>query len=207
MQPATAVAPPATGSSPGAPVGTDREELLPTAPTIRRRLACFLYEGVLLFGVVMLVGLVYGVTTQQRHALSGTNGLRWVLFVALGLYFVHFWTRSGQTLAMLTWHVRLETTSGGVPPSPPRALLRYLLAWMWFAPALSMVHVAGWRDGRVVALAVVAGVVGYAATAVLHPHRQFWHDAWCGTRLVLRKAPARGPSATRAAQRKPGKPQ
>ena len=92
----------------------------------------------LLFGVWMAVGLVYGVLTRQTHALSGRHGLQAVMFVALGVYFVYFWTRSGQTLAMQTWHIRLVTRSGG-RVSPVRAASRYLLAWLWFLPAL-----AGW---------------------------------------------------------------
>jgi uncharacterized RDD family membrane protein YckC len=73
------------------------------APGLRRRLACFVYEGVLLFGVVMVAGLVYGIATGQRHALVGTTGLQVFTFVVLGCYFVFLWSRSGQTLAMQTW--------------------------------------------------------------------------------------------------------
>ena len=57
-------------------------------PGVARRLACFLYEGVLLFGVVMIAGLAYGVITQQRHALAGSTGLQIVLVLVLGAYFV-----------------------------------------------------------------------------------------------------------------------
>ena len=52
---------------------------LPTPPTasntprLFRRLAAFVYEGVLLFGVTMAAGYVYGVLTQQRHALQGKD--------------------------------------------------------------------------------------------------------------------------------------
>jgi len=31
---------------------------------------------------------------------------------------------------------------------------------------------------------LMIGVLTYAALARLHPDRQFWHDAVCGTRLV-----------------------
>jgi uncharacterized RDD family membrane protein YckC len=166
-------------------------------PGIWRRLAAFLYEGVLLFGVVMLSGLVYGVLTQQRHALVGATGLQAFLIGVLGLYFVVFWSRSGQTLAMLTWHVRLVTRQGHAV-RPLRAVLRYLLAWLWFLPSLAIVQFAGLKGGGPVAAVVIAGVLAYAALARLHPDRQFLHDAICGTRLVtcypphrLNKAPAR----------------
>jgi uncharacterized RDD family membrane protein YckC len=156
---------------------------LPT-PALARRLACFLYEGVLLFGVVMATGLVYGLLTQQRHALVGLHGLQAVLFVVLGLYFVSFWSRSGQTLAMQTWHIRLVTRDGGAV-SRLRALARYLCAYLWFLPALVSVWASGLiHSAAAVGGAIVAGVLAYAGLTRLHPDRQYWHDAVCGTRLV-----------------------
>lgn len=152
-------------------------------PGLRRRLACLLYEGVLLFGVVMAAGLVYGLVTQQRHALVGSAGLKAFLVAVLATYFVYFWTRSGQTLAMLTWHIRLETVSGQLV-TPIRALCRYALSWMWFLPALAAVHFAGLKGGWLTAGALLAGALTYAALTRLQPDRQYWHDAVCGTRLV-----------------------
>ena len=161
-----------------------------TAPRLRRRMACFVYEGVLLFGVVMVAGLFYGIVTRQTHALIGTAGLRASMFAVLAVYFVYFWTRSGQTLAMQTWQIRL-VTSAGQPVRPLRALCRYLLAWVWFVPALATVALSGLTGGWPTTGALVAGVLGYASLSWLHPQRQFWHDAVCGTRLISWKNPAR----------------
>lgn len=159
-------------------------------PGLRRRLACFLYEGVLLFGVVMLTGLAYGLVTQQKHALVGKLGLQAFVFLVLGIYFVYFWTRTGQTLAMQTWHIRLVTSTGG-PVGRGRAALRYLCSWLWFVPALSAVHFSGLQGAGASFAALLAGVFVYAALAWLHPERQFWHDAVCGTRLVTWRPPPR----------------
>ncbi|MBL8305432.1 MAG: RDD family protein [Rubrivivax sp.] len=160
------------------------------APGIARRLACFVYEGVLLFGVITVAGLIYGLVTQQRHALVGLHGLQAFLFIVIGLYFVHFWTRSGQTLAMQTWHIRLITTEGG-PVGRGRAALRYVLAWMWFLPALGAVALSGLKGSLPAFGALLSGVLVYAALARLHPERQFWHDVICGTRLVTWRPPPR----------------
>lgn len=165
-------------------------------PGLRRRMACFLYEGVLLFGVVMLVGLLYGVLTQQRHALTGSTGLKTVLFAVLGVYFVHFWTRSGQTLAMVTWHIRLITRDGQ-PVGWVRASCRYVLSWLWFLPALGLAHLSGVQGGWMVWTAVLIGVVTYAALAYLHPTRQFWHDVVCGTQLITQLPPRLAAKASR----------
>ena len=154
-----------------------------TAPSVARRLGSFIYEGVLLFGIVMLVGLTYGLVANQRHALVGTPGLRVTLFVALGLYFVYFWSRRGQTLAMKTWRLKL-LGPGGTPPGPWRAVVRYLLAWLWFMPALLAVSLAGLKGGLATSAVVLAGTLAYAALSWLRADRQFLHDVVCGTRLV-----------------------
>ncbi len=172
--PAPAGAAPA--ASPPQPPG------LPT-PGLARRLACFVYEGVLLFGVLMIAGFLYSGLTQQRHALAGRHGLQAFLFVVLAIYFVWFWSHGGQTVAMKAWHIRLVGRDGQ-PVSERRALARYLLAWLWFVPALASVWLAGLDGPGVVSVALLAGVAGFAALARLHPERQFWHDVLCGTRLV-----------------------
>ncbi len=159
------------------------DEALPPTPSLKRRLLCLVYEGVLLFGVVMLAGLLYGLVTQQRHALVGSTGLKAFLFAALGLYFIYFWSRSGQTLAMLTWRIRL-VGPGAAPVSPARALARYLLSWLWFLPALALVHFSGIKGAGPTLAIVAAGVAAYAGLARLRPDRQFWHDTVCQTRLV-----------------------
>jgi len=162
-----------------------------TAPGLWRRLACFLYEGVLLFGVVMIAGYLFSSLTQQRNAMLGRHALQAFLFVVLGVYFIWFWSRGGQTVAMKAWHVRLVDT-GGAPVTQPRALARYLLSWLWFLPALATVWAAGIHDGGAITTIVLAGVLGYALLARLHPQHQFWHDVVCGTRLVTwRPAPRR----------------
>lgn len=159
-------------------------------PSLRRRLACLVYEGVLLFGVVMAAGLLYGIASGQSHALLGRTGLQALLFVVLGGYFSWFWSHGGQTLAMKTWRIRL-VRAGGAPVAPLRCMLRYLLAWAWFLPALVVLRLAGVKGAWTVAAILAAGVAGYALLARLRADRQFWHDAACGTRLVDEQTPGR----------------
>lgn len=159
-------------------------------PGLWRRLACFLYEGVLLFGVVWAVGMAYSLVTGQRHALTGQTGMQWVQFVALGVYFVWFWSRTGQTLPMQTWNLRVVRIDGS-PLSPLRAACRYLLAWLWFLPGLAAAHFAGLHSALAVSVIVIAGMLTYAALSLLHPRRQLLHDALCGTHVIHWKAPRR----------------
>jgi uncharacterized RDD family membrane protein YckC len=168
------------------------------APGIRRRLACLVYEALLLFGVTMGAGLVYGIVTNQRHALEGVLGLRVAVFLVLGAYFVWFWTRHGQTLAMRTWQMKLVTAQGA-PVGRLRAAGRYVLCWVWVLPALAAVHFSGVTGSGRTFFALVAGVLIYAAAACARRDRQFWHDVLCGTRLVAAPAAAK-PASKQPAQ-------
>jgi uncharacterized RDD family membrane protein YckC len=176
--------PAASGTAPSAP---DTPPL--QAPTLRRRLAAMLYEGIVLFGVVALAGLLYAVASQQRHALQGRHGLLAFVAVVLGLYFVWFWSHGGQTVAMKTWHVRVVDRHGQ-PVTWLRALCRFVACWVWFLPVILLWYAAQWPVTWALFGALATGVLAYAATAWLHPQRQFWHDALCGTRLVQTKGTA-----------------
>jgi uncharacterized RDD family membrane protein YckC len=174
-----------TGAPPAAPGRL-------TTPGLARRLACFVYEGVLLFGVLMISGYLYSSLTQQRNALQGRHGLQAFLFVVLGIYFVWFWSHGGQTVAMKAWHVRLVARDG-TPVTQARALARYALAWLWFLPALVGLWLAGAKGLGTIGAALAGGVLGYAALSWLDRERQFLHDRLCGTRLIdWRLQPARG---------------
>ena len=65
-----------------------------------------------------------------------------------------------------------------------QCLARYVLSWLWFAPALFSLWLAGSPGVGGMAGVLATGVIGYAALALFQPDRQFWHDAACATRLV-----------------------
>ena len=155
----------------------------PQAPGLPRRLAALVYEGILLFGVLMIAGYLYSSLTQQRHALQGKAGLQAFLFVVLAIYFTWLWSHGGQTVAMKAWHLRLVRPDGQ-PVSQGRAFLRYLASWLWFLPAWYMSQASGLHSGGAIAGLMLAGVLAYAGLTRLRPDRQFWHDALCGTCVV-----------------------
>ena len=152
-----------------------------TAPSLRRRMACWLYEGMLMFGVVFIAGYRFGALRQTRHALDSRLGLQAFLFVIFGIYFTWFWAK-GQTLAMKTWNIRVVGRDGRAI-SQPRALLRYVWSWIWFLPPLAVVAPFGLPVGE--SLVIMLGWVAFwALLSRFHPQRQFWHDALAGTLLV-----------------------
>ena len=79
------------------------------------------------------------------------------------------------------------------------ALMAMIGVFLLFALAAGILRMAGkdtfvltqsviaalnhWTRWQALA-AVAVGVIAYALLALLHPQRQFWHDALCGTRLV-----------------------
>lgn len=155
-------------------------------PSIARRMASFMYEGVLLFGVVFVSAYLFSALTQQRHALQGQHALQAFLFLVLGIYFIWFWTHGGQTVAMKAWHIRLVTRDGAAL-TQVQALRRYLLSWLWFMPALLGVWLMGLHSLGAIFGCLFAGMLTYALLARLHPQRQFLHDVLSGTQLITQR--------------------
>ena len=144
-------------------------------------MACWLYEGLLLFGVVFVAGFLFGTLSQTHHAMDNRHALQAFVFVVLGIYFTWFWSK-GQTLAMKTWHIRV-TDKNGCPLTQGRALTRYLLSWLWFLPPLALIgpfHL----PAAEIAWLTLGWIAVWALLSRFHPQRQFLHDALAGTRLA-----------------------
>ena len=157
-----------------------------TAPPIARRMACWLYEGMLMFGVVFIAGYLFSTLTQTRHALDNRHMQQAFLFVVFGIYFTWFWAK-GQTLAMKTWNIRVVDRQGR-PITQARALGRYVLSWLWFLPPLAVGGAFSLPGGELTVI-VIGWVAIWAVLSRFHPQRQFLHDALAGTRLVHFKPP------------------
>ena len=153
-------------------------------PSLPRRAACMLYEGLLLFGVVAVATYLFSSLTQQRHALVGKTSLQAFLFLVLGIYFVWFWSHGGQTLAMKTWRIRVINNGAATSPSQPRALARYVLSWSWFLPALATIKFSEIRSGTAILATLLTGVVVYAMLSLTNTKHQYLHDIVCGTCLI-----------------------
>jgi uncharacterized RDD family membrane protein YckC len=84
---------------------------------------------------------------------------------------------------MQTWRIRIVDRQGR-PLTLARAWWRYLLCTVWVLPPIAFFahrHLADWKP---VTAALFGWVAFWALLSLLHPQRQFWHDAWAGTRLV-----------------------
>jgi uncharacterized RDD family membrane protein YckC len=150
-------------------------------PGLWRRMACWVYEGMLLFGVVFIAGYLFSTLSQTRNALDNRHALQAFIFLIFGIYFVWFWSK-GQTLAMKTWNIRLVDLQGEAV-SQKRALLRYVFSWVWFLPPL-LVLAPLEVDTLETSVIVLGWVLVWAILSRFHPQGQFWHDAAAKTRLV-----------------------
>lgn len=151
-------------------------------------MACWIYEGMLMFGVVFIADYLFSTLSQTRNAMDNRHAQQAFIFVVLGIYFSWFWAK-GQTLAMKTWHIRIVDVQGKAI-SQQRALLRYVLSWLWFLPPLAATWLSG-LSGREGAVLLMGWVAIWAILARFHPQQQFWHDAWAGTRLIVWVPPAK----------------
>ena len=151
------------------------------APALMRRMACWLYEGMLMFGVVFIAGYLFSTLSQTHNALDNRHGMQAFLFVVFGIYFAWFWHK-GQTLAMKTWHIRIVDRNGRAL-TQGRALVRYVLSWLWFLPPLVLTR--PFRLSVAEDCLLLAGWIAiWAVLSRFHPQQQFWHDALAGTRLI-----------------------
>jgi len=155
-------------------------------PGLRRRMACWLYEGMLLFGVVFITGYLFSTLSQTRHALDNRHGLQAFVFLVFGIYLTWFWHK-GQTLAMKTWSIRVVDTHGQAL-TQKRALLRYVLSWVWFLPPLTVMAPFQLSAGESFVL-LTGWVLVWALLSRFQTDKQFWHDVWAGTRLVHYETP------------------
>lgn len=127
-----------------------------TTPSLPRRLACLVYETLLLTAVLFVTSIPV-VALALSLPPSLLRPLVWVYWLLIaGGYFTVFWRR-GQTLAMKTWRIRMESAGGG-PVTTQQAVKRYLLACLLFPISW------GW--------------------AIFSLDRQYLHDRLAGTRLL-----------------------
>ncbi|WP_324779055.1 RDD family protein [Thiobacillus sedimenti] len=124
------------------------------------RIASMVYELLLVAAVLFVATLPFLYLVGSAE--SGWRHLVFQLYLTgvLFAYFSAFWMRSGQTLAMKTWRIRLVCRDGG-PVTLTRSALRFAVA------------LAG----------LLLGGVGFW-WGLFDRDRQFLHDRIAGTRLV-----------------------
>lgn len=129
-------------------------------PGIRRRLVSMLYEGLVVFSILLIGFLMPQVVLSGFGWILSPRALWIHILVLLMIYFVWCWLNGGQTLPMKTWKLRIINADGS-PLRPMQAVLRYLIAW----PSILLLGV---------------GIFW----AIFDKDQQFLHDRLAGTRVV-----------------------
>lgn len=123
------------------------------------------YEALLLFGPLMVIGFVYSVIVDfsdkapLEFIASKRFGLQFIIALLLVAYFTWGWSKGRCTLPMQTLGLKVQTVDGQ-PLTVQQALLR-----------------------AVIAIPDVFFGVGFL-WALFDPNRQMPHDRITGTRLV-----------------------
>lgn len=124
------------------------------------RIAAMVYESLLVAAVLFVASAIVLPVVGDMHAPWQRHLYQAYVLCVLFAYFSTFWLRSGQTLAMKTWRIRLVQQNG--------AALTFRQAAFRFAIALPGLLLAG------------IGVWW----ALVDRDKQFLHDRLAGTRLV-----------------------
>lgn len=152
--------------------------------SLASRFGAWIYEGIILFGLIWFCDYAFDALTQSKHALMLRHARMVFLFLVLGLYFVYFWHK-GQTLPMKTWKIRLRNRAGQAA-SWGQCALRYVLSWLWFLPPLLALYFVPRPSSTFAVLALLlplAWVLLYLLLTRLLPQGQYLHDVLAGTRL------------------------
>jgi uncharacterized RDD family membrane protein YckC len=118
------------------------------SPGFWRRISCCLYEQLVLLGVVAFTFLLPNLGLGILFGVSLPSWLTFLyLYSVLGIYFVWYWTKSGQTLAMQTWRVRM-ITANGFNLTRRQAMWRYVYGSLWIVPCVLIqwtFHLEKWQ--------------------------------------------------------------
>jgi uncharacterized RDD family membrane protein YckC len=152
------------------------------------RWGAIISDSLVVFGLLALSTLFLFVpllNTLGKKAMTPSEvGWTWsiayfvvMLSVWFGFY-GYFWTRSGQTIGMRAWRVRVETEQGDLI-TWSQALKRWLLSITPWLPCLLLLMMAE-QMGSIALKYVgqVASLLGVAAWLVMYagPKRLTWHD-------------------------------
>ena len=146
----------------------DRKSTTGASAGLLRRLAALLYDLLLAIAIAFIATAAMLPLTHGEAILTATHGFvghlyHAVLLLAVFAYFGWCWTRSGQTLGMKAWRIRIETRDGrrfGWGEAILRFLLGAAIAWL--------AVIGAWYLRRPEAWLATAGAVAMIAPAILN---------------------------------------
>lgn len=136
------------------------------SPFLLRRLAAMLYDTLLVLPLIMLsVAVAMGTSRLLTGGDTGNaldpNLVRVIALFTTIAFFCAFWVKSGQTLGMQAWRIKLVDFEGRVP-GLARCVVRCLAA----------------------VLSATCFGLGYL-WCLVDRRRRYWHDYLSGTEFIL----------------------
>lgn len=155
----------------------------PDTARLWRRIASLLYESLLVAAMLLATAVSFYIVAPGL--INGVQRLllQVCLAAVLTAYFLCCWCRSGQTLPMKTWKMRLVDRQGQ-PVSALRALARLALATLTLGASCAGFAVLWKRPHEALGWSLLAPGLISLAWALLDRDRQFLHDRLAGTRIV-----------------------
>lgn len=160
-----------------------------STPTILRRLGSSLYESLLLISIsfVPLLFIAIIVTVSKKSDFVATLASAIGLLFVWQWYFRYAWLRTGQTLPMKVWRLRVENTQG-YPLTKRQAWIRFFWAviFLVFIPSISYSLMRALHFSPLIASTLTT--LWYALPwgyACFDPDKQFLYDRLSGTQIVL----------------------
>ena len=95
--------------------------------TLLRRLGAILYDTLLVIALLMFVSTIFLINRGGEAVEPSTLPHQITLLVVIYVFFAGFWSRTGSTLGMLAWGLRVETLDGKAP-SLSVASIRFIAA-------------------------------------------------------------------------------
>ena len=161
------------------------------AAGLTRRLAALFYDALLLLALLFVATLPIlpltggeAITPAAQHA--GAYLYRGYLALLTLGYFGLFWTRSGQTLGMKSWKIRLESRDGS-PPGRGAAALRFALGLALALAALLglwLAHAPGWSANDFAAATLIAPALANHAWIAFDRRGRSLQDIVCGMNVI-----------------------
>ena len=161
------------------------------APTIKRRIALNLYEMLVLFGVLAFTFLVQHFIIRVLFEVTEPSAILMAhIYLVLAFYFMWYWTKTGQTLAMQTWRIQLVNVDGAIMKRS-QALMRFAIGSLWLIPAALLLFI-NIKMNPSASMGGSVSIIFFSITLFLWPlsavldrkNRQSIPDRWSGTRLV-----------------------
>jgi len=101
--------------------------------TLLRRIGAIIYDTLLVIALLMFVSTLFLINRGGEAVEPYTLPHQITLLIVIHVFFVGFWSRSGSTLGMLAWGLRVETADGSAP-SITMASVRFIAAIVSWIP-------------------------------------------------------------------------